>query len=195
MTFPKCWLIDCSIRIVLVCDIFCLDNQSFAPNRSHWWSRLGLEPSREISWFPASYVKCNSDAMFTYPSLLHIMRRYHRSTKEVPVPNLSQIVSNLKVASALRNSTLIHFLCRLWGRFPVTSTLSSGEVERIWTFMSMILHLHAQESNQDVRGLEPHCTLTHYCRSFSIHRICRYFIFEGSPYTTHRFASLHYQHS
>lgn len=24
--------------------------------RHSWWSRLGLEPSREISWFPASYV-------------------------------------------------------------------------------------------------------------------------------------------
>jgi len=39
-----------------------------------WGSRQGLEPCRKISRFSASYVKCNSDAMFTYPSLLHIWR-------------------------------------------------------------------------------------------------------------------------
>ena len=33
--------------------------------------------------------------------------------------------------------------------------------------MLKILRLHEQELNLSVRGLEPHCTLTHYYRSFS----------------------------
>lgn len=51
------------------------------PRKRIWWSRQGLEPCRKISWFSASYVKCNSDAMFTYPSLLHILPTYRQASR------------------------------------------------------------------------------------------------------------------